>query len=236
MKIGFSTGTLYRSQDTREALLSIKNIGSRWLELGVGKIERLAEGWLEKIQPDDLKEFDYVSLHAPIVPYGHNDQTRFVLDTITRFHTTIRRLDRVVIHPDPVEDFSVLASAGLPIGLENMDWRKASYRQPQAFLPLFDRFPDWRLVLDVNHIFTNDPTMNLAKEFYRLLGSRITQIHVSGFRTFHDPLYLTGQNQIVEAIEHPDVPLIVESLLSPGDLVKERDYLTEILGERKSTR
>ena len=91
---------------------------------------------------------------------------------------------------------------------------------------------NWKLVLDVNHCFTNDATFALTRDFYQRLGDRIVQIHLSGFQTLHEPLFLTRQKEIVYNIENSTVPIIIESILAPADLEREREYILKVLGEK----
>lgn len=231
--IGFSTGVLFKTHETKHALGVIRALGCKCVELGLVEPSRIQSGWLDRVSAEDVAGFDYVSLHAPTIRYGNREESKAVLEKIAGFHATVRRLDLVVVHPNLIEDFSVLAATGLPIGLENMDWRKDSMKNPEEFRGIFAEHPDWKLVLDLNHVFTNDRTMSLAREFYRVFGNRIAHHHVSGFVSLHDPLFKTHQRQIPGAIEKPDVPVIDESGMAAGELEKELRYLTEVLGEHR---
>ncbi len=224
-KIGFSTGALHKHQNTVNALKTIARAGCECVELGFVRCERLQWGWLEQVERVDLDSFSYVSFHAPKHDYGSNETTKVILNTIAAFHTKIRALDVVVIHPDPIQDFSALEDSGLPIGIENMDRRKTTGQRPESLQPILSRYPDWKLVLDVNHVFTNDPSMQLANRLRQTFQQRIAQIHLSGYREYHEPLFKTQQTDIIEAAKGLKVPIIIESVLSPDSLVRERDYV-----------
>lgn len=229
MKVGFSTGALFKTHDTKGALKVMRQLGCPCVELGFLEPGRLRSGWLDRVTQKDVEGFEYVSLHAPAIPYGNDDESSSVFERILRFHNDVRPLDRVVFHPNLIEDFSILAATGLPIGVENMDWRKESMKRPDEFHALFVEHPDWKLVLDLNHIYTIDPTMALAHEFYRMFGDRMAHVHLSGFTTLHDPLFATQQRQIIRALERTDVPIIDESGMDVEDLEKERSYVLDSL-------
>ena len=137
------------------------------------------------------------------------------------------RLDLVVFHPDTVEDFSVFENLGFNIGFENMDNRKKSCKSVDDIESVMLRNNDFKFILDLNHCYTNDSSMKLALEFYERLGNRISQIHLSGFRELHDPLFETEQLEIIRSIQSFDVPIIVESLVNPETIVLERDYILQ---------
>lgn len=222
-KIGFSTGALYKHQNTVEALQTIAQAGCQCVELGFVRLNQWE--WLDQVTAQDIAPFSYVSFHAPKHDYGPNPITNMVLEKVLSFHNTIRALDLVVIHPDPIADFSILAAAGLPIGIENMDKRKVTGQFPESLQPILNSYPRWKLVLDVNHVFTNDPSMNLAHRIRQTFQQRIAQVHLSGYREYHEPLFETRQADIIEATKGLQVPIIIESVISPEGLVRERDYV-----------
>lgn len=223
LKFGFSTGSLHREFNTREALSYLKNLGVTVVELGLVKIDRLHAGWIDNLTAKELAGFDYVSLHSPIIQYGNNPETKFVFDKIKQVNN-LRKLDLVIFHPDTIEDFSVFQNLEFPIGFENMDNKKITHKTVQDILPILTN-TNWGLILDVNHIATNDPTMGLAREFYRKLGSQIKEIHLSGYQTGHEPLFQTQQKEILESIQNFDVPIIDEAVIDSKDVIKERDYV-----------
>lgn len=101
----------------------------------------------------------------------------------------------------------------------------------ERIMQIDERF---RFVLDVNHVFTNDATMRLAQEFYDRVGRRLAEIHLSGYAGYHEPLHYTRQTKIIAAIRDWNVPIIIESELSPATLETELKYITETInGLRK---
>ena len=71
--------------------------------------------------------------------------------------------------------------------------------------------------------------MGLAKDFYSKFKDRIAQIHLSGYTGYHDPIFQTKQEEIIKAIQDFEVPIIIESVLAPEDLEKERQYILKVI-------
>lgn len=233
IKLGFSTGALYKTHRTKDALKLMRSLGYDTVELGFVKLKKGEEDWLDELTEKDLEGFEYVSLHAPKFNYGKNEGTDSFFKKIRRIDN-LRKLDVVVFHPDSVEDFSVFQGAGFNVALENMDDRKGSYDKPEDFDEIFSQANGYKLVLDVNHICTNDASMELAKGFYDKFKDRIVEIHLSGYAGYHDPLFQTKQVDIIKAIQNLKTPIIIESVLLPEDLEKERKYILNHLLPKES--
>lgn len=239
MRIGFSTGALYKSG------LSLDEILRRYLKLGCSAAElnfvRLND--LLATDPATLSKnrkllsfFSWVSLHAPVkINYGAPDSpTQEIFAKIGEIHKKVARLNLVVFHPETVVDFKPFEDAPFPIAFENMDNRKAICRDAidiEQILALSEQF---HFVLDVNHAYTNDSTMRLAQELYERAGHRLAEIHLSGYNGYHEPLHETRQAKIIAAIRDFNVPIIIESVVSPDTLEQELQYiLGTINGLRK---
>lgn len=218
--LGFSTGALHPELTVPQALEVFAKQGITVTELGVDILDQP-----EKLTPDLLDPFTYVSLHAPKFPYNTDTSTQELFTTIKHIHS-IRPLDLVVFHPDAVVSFDAFHNVSFPVGFENMDHTKPSHQTARELKEIFDQDPTWKLVLDVNHIYTNDPTMKLVEPFYELLGGRIAEIHLSGYATLHDPLFETKQDFIVRAVQRWDIPVLVESRLREARNIQfEKEYI-----------
>ncbi len=231
MILGFSTGALYGSGLLTKTCLSIfKNLGCNAVELNFVRAKGLLENFEATALEDALRGFVHVSFHAPVlIRYGAPDsETREIFARIDDLHR-IRPLDLVVFHPETVVDFQPFTEVDFPVAFENMDNRKASCKNAEDIARILSLSEKFRFVLDVNHVFTNDETLRLANEFYERCGARLSQIHLSGYSGYHEPLYLTQQAQIIRAIRSPNVPIIIESVVSPDTIQKELDYIGQIL-------
>ena len=241
INLGFSTGCLYRSKlHERKKLELLAAIGCKVVELGFVKLEDfLREQWAQfmVLTRTDFVPFDYVSLHAPAYGYGRDEPTRRIFNLIRSFHTKIRPLNLVVFHPDTVKDFFVFEGLDFPVAFENMDNRKKSHRDVLGLREVLGKVEGATVVLDVNHAFTNDPTCVLAFHFWHNLYAKIDQIHLSGYDELnglsHAPLFKTRQIEIVRSIKNLNLPIIIESVLAPSELAKERDYILSVINGRQ---
>ncbi len=203
-------------------------------EKGITAVELHLDAGFDTVTQGDLSGFSYISVHAPKHDYRNNAETRELLGRIAALHARAP-LSLVLFHPDVVAESDMLEGLPFPIGFENMDSRKSMGQQPEDLRPLLERFPESKFVFDVNHIMTNDPTMALAEEFYRVWGHRLGQVHISGFGGFadgqdHVPLFKTKQTEIIKAAARARAPFIIESALSLfDDIVQESAYINEVL-------
>jgi hypothetical protein len=231
MKIGFSTGDLYTksSLEIKKGLKNLKKIGSTAVEISVW--DGIDGSSLDKINKDDLDGFEYISLHAPGGPYKKDNRTIKFLNRLNEINNELK-LDQIIFHPDEIEDKSVFNNYSLPIAIENMDWRKASGKSVQGIKKIFEG-NNFGFVLDINHVFTVDKSLNRVNIFYKEFKDKIKEIHLSGFREIHDPLYLTKQDEIIKAIPDKRLPIIIESFKSPyldlDKAEKEFNYILERL-------
>ena len=139
----------------------------------------------------------------------------------------------LVVHPDRVEDWNVFKKYKLPICLENMDARKKTARTAAGMKPFFQG-NEYGMVFDVNHAFTNDPTMLSAKDFCESFGHLIKEVHLSGFIELeetanrHAPIFETQQEPILQAIKDLAVPIILEGVCkTPEQFKKEFAFVVE---------
>lgn len=222
-KIGFSQGCLHGFDFFSEKILDVylKN-SDRAIEVHF-KTDKVDE--LEKIILD-IKKFKYVSIHLPTdFRYGNNKETKEFLDKIYRFYLKIKA-KLAVIHPNSVVGWEVFDNYEMNWAIENMDYKQVNYKYLEDFEKFFIEKNNWKMVLDLNHCFTNDKSMVLAKNFIDKLGSRIAEFHISGFVDFHESLYKTDQKIILDFCKELDVPLIIESGFgSVEELQKEINYI-----------
>jgi len=234
--LGFSTGALSATNlPMNDRIKFVRDLGCRAIEIGYARKERFFTEPLKEIDLKILGSFDWVSVHAPGSRWKcqNDEESQMVIREISAFHKR-HRVSLVVFHPDSLVDPKMLDDAGFPIGIENMDPNKPSFQRPEDLMPLLQKFPAWRFVLDFNHCYVNDPTQKLADEMLRALGDRLAEKHISGYgdeTKLHIPLYETRQDTILsEASRSPSAPMIIESMCA--DLVgaeKEYEYIKKHL-------
>ncbi len=230
--LGFSTGCLYKSGlNLSQSLDFLRSIGCRAVELGFVKLKDFFSREFADLKAYDLRGFDYVSLHAPVAEYSYDAQTFRIFTTIDKVDQ-LRRFNLVVFHPDTVKNFGIFDRRHIDFNFafENMDKRKSKFKSVYDMLGLkiLDNF---KMVLDVNHAYTNDPTLALTSDFYEKLGDRIVEVHLSGYAGRHEPLFQTKQREIIKSIQNTKVPIIVEGIMQPDEIIQERDYILKVLEE-----
>jgi len=227
-KIGFCHGVAHKFLDpySEKNISLLKSCGSNAIEVNchsAGEVDRLAG-----IAPL-VSDFAYRSIHLPCdLEYKDNQATNKVLGKIERFYRRIEA-SLAVVHPDLVKDWTVFDKyPTINWTIENMDDRKTSYRGYRDLDNFFAQHSNWGLVLDLGHCKANDQTMRLADDLITGLKDRVQEIHLSGYQTLHDPLYQTGQTDIISYCDQLEVPIIIESIFTekdgPGALSQEFDY------------
>ncbi|EKD24756.1 MAG: hypothetical protein ACD_80C00166G0017 [uncultured bacterium (gcode 4)] len=178
------------------------------------------------------KNFSHCSIHAPKHAYKDDETSHKILRFIGDV-CALLPIKNIVIHPDIVIDRAIFEQyKHLPLSIENMDERTKSCQWVQDIKKILNDNPYLWLVLDLQHCFTNDPTMQLAKDFHREFWDRIVQYHISWYHPehLHYPLFKTQQIQIIKAIEKTDIPIIIESTFDDkGDLQKEIEYIKSFM-------
>ncbi|MHB8903535.1 MAG: hypothetical protein ACYC40_00295, partial [Patescibacteria group bacterium] len=136
-------------------------------------------------------------------------------------------------HPDLVDDWSVFNGIKINWAIENMDDRKNNFKNVEDLQTFFNEHQSWSLVLDVGHCNSNDKSMILANDLIKEFKDKIREIHLSGYKIFHEPLHQTQQIEIIKSCRELDVPIIIESTFELSDGVvgvkKEFDYIIENL-------
>ncbi|MFH1427773.1 MAG: hypothetical protein ABIG60_04585 [Patescibacteria group bacterium] len=213
MLLGFSTGAFHKfiQPFSNEAILLSKKLGCKVIELSGVSPEKI--NLLKNINKIDLHSFKYISLHSlGLMKYKNNNKTKLMLDIIQEAHNRLN-FNCVNIHSDLIEDWTVFKKYSFPIAIENMDLMKKSGKTPRSFKKILAN-EKIKLVLDLNHCYTNDKSMKLAEEFYHNFKEQICEIHLSGFKdknNLHVPLFKTNQIKILKAIPDKNMPIIIES-------------------------
>jgi hypothetical protein len=223
--IGFNSGVLHHSITpiSKEMLSIIRETGSNAIELGYSKTDR--SNHLKNLKILDFRGFSHISIHAPSnFTYGNNKETIETLDLIQKAHNKFN-FSCVVLHPDLVSDWRIFKNYNLPFAVENMDYRKKFGKTVEDLEKVFQN-NHYGFVLDLNHAYSNDKTMKLASEFYEKFRDRLCEIHLSGFQKYHEPLFITKQDEIIRALPKKEVPIIIESVCdSKEDMDKELGYI-----------
>jgi len=228
MILGFSTGCLYKTHNSlaKETFDVFRKTGCNAIEITCRGIDSISK--LSDITTEDLKGFEYISLHAP--DFGDISEEKLE-EALRQIEDAHRKLDfkYIVIHPDKIKNWKIFSKFSIPFAIENMDNRKESNRDVDDLKKVFEQI-DAKMVLDLNHCFVNDNSMKLANDFVETFGNRIVEIHLSGFDWLHEPLYRTQQKEILNAVFDKNLPIIIESgCETVEDVEKEYRYVKNYL-------
>jgi hypothetical protein len=180
------------------------------------------------IQSLSLEAFERVSIHAPCHKrYDRNDATEQLLAQVASL-VDVTAAEYVVLHPDVIDDWDMVIESGIPFAVENMDCKKEFGRTVDDMVWIHERtgFP---VVIDLNHCKSNDATMDLADDFLEAFRGNIVEFHLSGYKMYHEPLYMTKQTDIIERID-TSIPIIVESSMEDlAGVHEEFEYIMNFL-------
>lgn len=176
--------------------------------------------------------FYHCCIHAPVHAYQNDEQSNKILKIINNIHHALHTKN-IVVHPDAVIDWSVFEQYDkLPFSIENMDNEKKLYESIDDIGKILKKYPNRWFTLDLQHCFVNDPSMQLADDFHRTFWNRIVEYHISWYRPdyIHYPLFKTKQNNIIQALQKKDIPIIIESTFDEkSDLKKEIEYVQNLI-------
>jgi hypothetical protein len=231
--IGFTTGSLYKSKIPFEQRIELYgSLGAEAIELSFATPDLLFDNRLSEQAIKDIKNFKSLSIHAPWrkVRYDANSETHKIIEKL-RFLCDKLSVEGLVLHPDTIDNFEILNQSGLPFLLENMDGRKSYGTHPKQFRELKEKY-NFGFVLDVQHAYEHDKSMELAKEFIQIMGDRLKHMHISGYSEseIHVPVYCAiNKEAITEILKLGlNVPKILEGILLDdiqNSITKELAYI-----------
>jgi len=238
MRLGFSTGSLHKLMDrvSIEAISTCRDFGFEVIELMLHSVESVDS--LKNLKSDDLQGFKYISIHGPshkvmntLDSKGH----RKVLDGLQECYERLK-FDCLVLHPGEwIADWEIFNDYSLPIAFENMDWRHKIASDIPSLKEIFSN-KNFKMVLDFNHCYTHDPSMELANKMYKEFKNIIKHFHLSGIKDHNDahiPLYRSQREIIIGALPDSDLPIMLETTFEDmEDARKEVEYVREVLENR----
>jgi hypothetical protein len=162
--------------------------------------------------PDSGARFERISIHAPVV---FHTSAASVVERLAGWRPDLD----VVFHPDIYRDEVLLRRLGARTVFENMDVAKRFGRSAADLRTIFDVFPEAGFCLDVAHVWTNDPSLNLAYELLDAFGDRLRQLHVSGIEAdgIHRPTTIADLDLYEPVLDQcGHVPWLLEAELVPA--------------------
>lgn len=210
----------------------VKKIGCQTIEIHLHDIDSMYLFKNLRKLKRVLADFKKISLHAPAQKELYIN-SRLSIKNLDQLDRLINLLEPhiVVIHPDSITTPSLITKRVWPLGLENMDWRKKTGRFVHELEDIFDVFPQSAMVLDLNHTYTLDPSMALAKDLWDRFEDKIRHFHISAFKgegNYHEPFSQSDCNIILQTLPTMRYPLIIEvfiSRLTDSEIEKEYVYV-----------
>jgi hypothetical protein len=172
MNIAFSTGSIARG-NVHDGLALATRQRARAVELSALREDEL-DPLLESLDQLPLKDFDYISFHAPS-RLKHLSEAELVL----KLQPIADRGWAIIVHPDVIHDFALWRKLGRAVCIENMDKRKPIGRTAAQLQEIFDKLPEATFCFDIGHARQVDPTMQEAESFLRCFRERLRQVHMS---------------------------------------------------------
>lgn len=231
--LGFSTGALALG-DFDRALQMLEGRPVNAVELSSLRLHELPP-LVNARERLDLRQFEYVSVHAP---------SRFDQDEEQEVIELLKHLIPygwpIILHPDAIHNTELWAKAefGNLLCIENMDKRKAIGRTVTELETFFDRLPDARLCFDIAHARQVDSSMTEAHLLLKAFGERLRQIHISEVNTSskHDRIS-RGAVRTFKEVSHlipTAVPVILETPVAEADIEEELKRAAESLTSNNS--
>jgi endonuclease IV len=231
--IGFSTGCFYKIADDQVVRLEmIRELGIKTAELMLNDPHYVFDLDIAKVSKIS-RDFEHLSIHAPVrIDFSYGNGSKSEQAVIARLEKICSLIDItvVVFHPDTIVDFEVVGGWNFPVALENSDWRKVIGKTFRSMKMLIKK-AQVPMVLDVNHIFSNDRSMESFENYTDEFGEHIAEFHVSGFdkEKLHIPLHSVDQKNLAAVlpfVRQHGAPIIIESAFEKED--GESDFRGEL--------
>ena len=211
--VGLSTGALHDNRgDWRRLVAKAQAASDDAIELAAISEPEL-HALIDVFSDDGLPDVGAISVHAPI-----KHRTSSEVDLVDLLRGIPPRVDRLVVHPDQIEDPLSYQSLGPRLVIENMDPRKSTGRTFAELAPIFAELPDAGFCLDLAHARAVDPTMDEAWRMFEGFRERLRQLHVSSLSADGRHVPLSDSDRVLfEPIldQCRDVPWLLESVV-PG--------------------
>jgi len=221
----FCTGNISRTGITwNEAIDFIKKLDVRGIEIMMASKEHLYNFNLSKNNIKFVKNLDYISIHFPFADRILKKEINGCLDKTYKIYKRIGAKN-VIIHPNILDDLSILKNYDMKVSLENL--RSIKNITLEDMKQIFTKFQNLSFCLDISHAFSFSKyeTSNLMKAF----GKKLTEIHFSGSRENKDHISIREVMQdfieSIQPIKNSNVPVVIEEGL---DIHKLEFFIEEI--------
>ncbi|MDR3681375.1 MAG: hypothetical protein P4L41_15520 [Flavipsychrobacter sp.] len=230
MNIGFSTGSISKG-DFKKAIEILRYSTANVIELSALRENEL-ENLINSLDDLNLRQFDYVSFHAPSKLYKHSEEW-----LIEKLQKVIKREINIIVHPDIIVEIKKWRSLGCFLCIENMDKRKPVGRTSQDLENIFSSLPEAKFCLDLAHARQVDPSMTETLTMIKKFRNRLSQIHLSDVnsQSIHEPLNLESilfYHKVSPYIDH-NIPIVLESPVHEENIEREIQLAELIFNNEK---
>jgi hypothetical protein len=219
--IGFSTGAVAKG-DFRRALGSLKKNHVRAVELSALREHELPE-LMRSLAQLDLREFAFVSVHAPTKFEDLNER-----EVISLLESAASLRLPIVVHPDTIHSPELWKPFRDLVLIENMDKRKPIGRTASELRAVFEILPEAALCFDVAHARQVDPTMTESAQVLREFKNRLREVHASGVstRSIHAPISAAARfaYSSIAGLIPETLPIILESPVDEAMIPDEINF------------
>lgn len=211
MILGYTSGRFTDKEVFLDRLRFFKKIGCNALEIHLKLGDFGIFSCIEEVG-QEASDFDYVTIHAPAEPGWLSDSAP-AKDTIAQMDKLRQATGAqvMVVHPDVIVEPEILHRLDWPLAIENMDWRKSDGRWVDQLSRWFEIYPEAAMVLDLNHVYTNDRSMQLGRDLWQNFSGRIKHLHLSSFvdkGAIHEPFTKSNCGIILESVPTTKLPEI----------------------------
>lgn len=225
IKIYISNGWFFPNGITssKDQAKVLKEIGVKGVEL------HFTSGFAREFSTGtDFANYDFISIHLPKRDWSeaYDEEIQEIIEVNEYYHPHV-----MVLHPEDHDESFYDKIKNLPIAIENMDKRHSKDSEGvdiQKLKNLIEKY-DFKFVLDVQHCYEHDPTMEYAEELYEALKDRVSHFHVSGESKdcIHE-LVINSLNKeaILNFLKGKDEIIILEGKFTkPEEIKQEIEFL-----------
>jgi hypothetical protein len=221
MRLGFNLSILNKTVEAvKQEITEYSEVSTDAIELSLTKAKGILEFPFEEIY-GELSKFKYISIHLPVISGLDPENREFLKYPDPNLAPVINKIKEIphkilinsfVLHPDQVSDFDWAEKEfGAILGFENMDSLKEYGKTLMQMEEVFKKCPKAKWIFDINHLYTNDATMDSAQTFYNKFKERLTHYHISAYGGFHSSFNKNPQELIIlKGIFDNEHPLIHE--------------------------
>ncbi|MBU0976254.1 MAG: hypothetical protein ABIE03_07540 [Patescibacteria group bacterium] len=221
MKLGFNLSIERKTLEQVQAeIFEYQKVSTDVIELSLTSLSGILEFPFEKTY-EAFSRFKYKSLHLPVVTGDDRSNNEFLIYPNRKVEPYLKIIKKVaqdiginsyVLHPDQVVDFEWASSEfGDLLGFENMDNKKKYGKTVKDLDSVFKKCPMAKFIFDVNHLYTNDNSMNSAQSFFDAFRDRLTHYHISALGAQHDSFTkYPDEIVILNGIIETNIPMVHE--------------------------